>query len=514
VTAKRVRRRKIQTAATIAAILGALLLIAVVLLSKGFYQQYFNYHPKSDGPISVSVPKVGKIDHSYDQTKAQAIPVIFYHGILADDKADNINVTEAEFVSQMVDLKRAGYYTIDSEDLYDFYKGKTFYGKPILVTFDDGRLDSWVRGDDVLKKLDFKAVMFDVSGKQDNHNDPFFLTWADLAKMNDSGRWDIESHGWYSHTKIPIDPQGDEANPLTDRKYIASQGRLETFAEAEARITNDYQQNLLDLHNHFPKNNIYAFAVPYGDYGQKANDFSNFPDAEVLNYGICKEYYHLCMDVSEQPFNFPEHDPLHTQRLGIGAGWSGQDLMFALSRDFPKAPQFNLNFAQARPPALPTPYRLLGTMKQQPSGALLASADSSDGYINLDFGDINALNYTIKTTAQLVKGSSLNLSFYKTDANDHLLFGVSDGEAQLQSVIGGKQKVIKEAALLNYYNPLAQHTLQVSVKGFTVSCWIDGKEVIKNATFSGLEPHGQFGFDVWGQYGSQMLLKQFSVTKS
>jgi hypothetical protein len=514
VTAKRLRRRKIQTAIVIAVIFGTLIGIAAVLLPKNFYQNYFGYTPHVGDPVSVKVPKVGKVDHSFDHTKAQAIPVIFYHGILADDKADNINVTESDFLSQMLALKRAGYYTISTQDLTNFYHGKIFYGKPILITFDDGRLDSWIRGDDILRKLKFNAVMYVVSGKQDNYTDPFFLSWAQLEEMNQSGRWELEAHGWYSHTKIPIDPQGDEANPLTDREWLAGQNRLETFAEAETRITNDYQQNLLDLHNHFPKNNFFSFAVPYGDYGQKENDFSNFSDAEKLNYGICKEYFRLCVDVSDQPYNFAQHDPLHTERLGVGPGWTGEDLLFHLNSDYPKAPHYTLNLLQAKPSSIPTPYRLLGSMQQKPSGLLLNSVSATDGYMNLDLGDINSVNYTVKTTVQLIKGSSVNLTLNKLDADNHLLFGVTEGEATLQSVIGGKQKTVKATPLYNYFDPYAQHTLKVSLKGYLVNCWLDGRQVIKNAAFSGLEPHGQFGFDVWGAQGSQMLLKSLSVTQT
>ena len=96
-----------------------------------------------------------------------AVPVLLYHGIGpesdfsdAADAAYGIGVDD--FAKQMTMIAHAGYQTIDLRTFRRFVQGEAVElpPRPLLLTFDDARANSWTGGDGILQKLGFNAVMF------------------------------------------------------------------------------------------------------------------------------------------------------------------------------------------------------------------------------------------------------------------------------------------------------------------------------------------------------------------
>ena len=182
-------------------ILGLLLWVSYPI-TRYFYsfeqREYYEYGPDTKVKI--------KIDTS-NMPSANAVPILMYHGVT--NKLDDENTQIDNFIKQMEMIKSQGYQTISVAELDSFFQGKfTLPPKPIIITFDDGRKDSYYPTDEILKKLEFKATIFLATGKQAK-NDKFYLNWEDLAKMKDSGRWEIEAHGRNSHDKIVINEKAD-----------------------------------------------------------------------------------------------------------------------------------------------------------------------------------------------------------------------------------------------------------------------------------------------------------------
>ena len=96
--------------------------------------------------------------------RADAVPVLLFHGICATvcPPANVYGVTQVEFARMMSMLKAVGYSTISTAEYVSFRrdKGTQLPPHPILLTFDDGRLDSWTGADDVLLTAHFRATMF------------------------------------------------------------------------------------------------------------------------------------------------------------------------------------------------------------------------------------------------------------------------------------------------------------------------------------------------------------------
>ena len=141
-----------------------------------------------------------------------AIPVLLYHGI--GPESDFSNAADAsygidadDFAKQMTEIHHAGYETIDLQTFLDFVDKKPvdLPPRPLLLTFDDARADSWTGGDAILKKLNFTAVMFVDVGRVDA-GDREYLTWKELETAQGSGRWQLQLHSGKGHAQIQYGP--------------------------------------------------------------------------------------------------------------------------------------------------------------------------------------------------------------------------------------------------------------------------------------------------------------------
>ena len=204
---------------------------------------------------------------------ANQVPVLVWHGI--GDARDGYTVTQGEFENQIALLDQLGYTAISMRQWADFRAGKTadLPLKPILLTFDDGRLDSYRGADKILQRYGMRATVFVITEEIEKAN-PFYTTWEELHAMRDSGRWDIQPHAHAGHRTLATNVQGDHAPFYTARRYTTS-GGVETLAQWEARVSED----LFTVKHRFLDHGIEpeAFAVPYGDYGQRSTNDPSIP---------------------------------------------------------------------------------------------------------------------------------------------------------------------------------------------------------------------------------------------
>ena len=193
-----------------------------------------------------------------------AVPVLAYGGI-ADD-AGGGSVSRETFAEQMAALKHMGFNAISTEQFARLRAGdaRGLPPRPILITFDGGRLDSYRAADKVLAQHGFRAAMF-VTTRAIESEDPSRLTWAELQRMNDSGRWDIEPQAHDGARRVAYDERGSTAPYFAVRRYTRSEG-LESFADYERRVTGDLFAVADRLREQgFDPN---AIAIPDGEYGQ------------------------------------------------------------------------------------------------------------------------------------------------------------------------------------------------------------------------------------------------------
>ena len=214
-----------------------------------------------------------------------AIPVLAYHGI--NNRDDGYSVSQRTFAAQMEMLKRAGFRTVSIAQYNAFQHGDVsgLPSRPILITFDDGRFDSYRGADSVLAREQFRATMFVITGDIASRN-PFYLNWTELHRMRDSGRWDVQPHAYRGHTEVTVDARGAQAPFYARRRWLRSTGE-ETFAAFQRRVGSD----LFTLAGQFRAQGIpvYSIAVPYGDYGQQ--DPGNDPRVGPFTLGLMRSQF-------------------------------------------------------------------------------------------------------------------------------------------------------------------------------------------------------------------------------
>ena len=208
-----------------------------------------------------------------------AIPVLLYHGI--GPESDFSNAADAaygigadDFAKQMTEIHHAGYETVDLQTFLDFVDEKPvdLPPRPLLLTFDDARADSWTGADAILKNLNFTAVMFVDVGRVDG-GDREYLTWKELESIQDSGRWQLQLHSGKGHTQIHYGPGDDDYGP-----FYAYKEQGEDFDGWQQRVRSDIRWGQHTLADHTSAYKPLAFAPPYGSYGQEGTNDPKIPD--------------------------------------------------------------------------------------------------------------------------------------------------------------------------------------------------------------------------------------------
>ena len=208
-----------------------------------------------------------------------AIPVLLYHGI--GPPSDFSNSVDAEygvnaydFAKQMTLIKHAGYQTVGLQTFIDFVRGKTVKlpPRPLLLTFDDARADSWTGSESILHKLHFTAVMFVDVGRVSTC-DPEYLTWNELRGMERTGRWNNQLHaGPNGHTFIQYGSSASQTGA-----YYAYKKPGEDFSQWQDRVRSDIDAGQQQMTDELPQYSPLAFALPFGAYGQQGTNDERIP---------------------------------------------------------------------------------------------------------------------------------------------------------------------------------------------------------------------------------------------
>ena len=170
-------------------------------------------------------------------------------------------------------LDHAGYETVDLQTFVDFVRKRPVKlpPRPVLLTFDDARGDSWTGADGILRKLGFEAVMFVDVGRVDG-GEREYLTWEELQTAQDSKRWQLQLHSGRGHTQIQYGPGEDDYGP-----FYAYEEKGEDFSDWRKRARSDIEWGQSTLADHISAYRPLAFALPYGNYGQDGTNDRRIP---------------------------------------------------------------------------------------------------------------------------------------------------------------------------------------------------------------------------------------------
>ena len=258
------------------------------------------------------------------------VPVLLYHGIdVVPRPSAPYSITQAEFALQMAMLAKDGFNTISIAQYARFAGGDVaeLPDRPILITFDDGRLDSYQGADAILARFGMRATMFVITANADAAK-PGYLSWPQLRTMAAGGRWDLQEHAHAGHMLIPTGP-GRRTGPYY-ANLIYRNGARERFSAFKRRVSSDILAGRRLMALQIPGYEPTAFAVPYSDYGQKRTNYAPIPAWER---GWLQGTFKAFFVQDHRVYNLPGN-PIG-QRYGVRASTTAGELHAWLRQALP-----------------------------------------------------------------------------------------------------------------------------------------------------------------------------------
>lgn len=201
-----------------------------------------------------------------DSENGAKVMVLNYHKI--ENVHNSLAVPPQDFDTQMNYLQENGFNTITPDELYASLSGNAeLPDNPVLITFDDGYLDNYQNAYPILKKYNFKATIFVISGYLGVQ--PGYFNW-DQAREMDANGINIQSHT-VNHRSM---------TDLTDEELIAELVESKKKIETElghpinfmAYPTGTYNLHIAQLVK--DAGYLGAFTIKYGNVDKGSNVFA------------------------------------------------------------------------------------------------------------------------------------------------------------------------------------------------------------------------------------------------
>ncbi len=451
---------------------------------------------------------------SDNSQKAREIPILLYHGLISNSQwqPDGVNENAQEFRNQMFALKKDGWQTIKLEDYLAFIQGrKELPEKSLLLTFDDGRKDSYYGADPVLRTVDYTAAMFVITGRSlgpDNEKSPFHLSEIELKKMAESGRWEIDSHTQNGHNDETIGPNGEQGHFLSNKLWLEGEKRLETEEEYKKRVTDDLKGAKLDIEKKLGVK-VLAFAYPYGDLGQAS---SNFPESKTMLDGIIRSIYPLAF-VQAGNNDFIANSAnrsLLAKRITIDSSIRASELVQMLDDARYKPPDYADNFTADK-----GWLRGWGDLRVGDGKMLVGTTNTEDSASTFLSGSSLWTNYLMSVKAEMIKGNSFELVARYQDENNYLSCDFAGDEVILSQKVQGQNKPSVETPLSSEIVAGAAFSAAIKVDSGSATCYLGEKPVVSGTVDSALD-HGGIGFKTWDSQGtgSSFLVTDLKVSEN
>ncbi|MDD4921934.1 MAG: polysaccharide deacetylase family protein [Bacteroidales bacterium] len=215
------------------------------------------------------------------------VPILCYHRI-ADGKKGDYTVSPATFSAHMKILADSGYHSISPAQLYDYLVyNKNLPKKPVMITFDDSRIEHTEIAAPIMEKNGFRGVFFIMTITYGKKN---YMTTEQIAQLAKAGHT-VGLHTW-DHTMVT--------------KY---------------KETTDWQKQIAAPKEKLEKivgRQVEYFAYPNGVYDHKG--------AKELS-----KYFKISFILTSKRDSI---EPLQTVRRMIAPEWTAQGLLKSMRRTF------------------------------------------------------------------------------------------------------------------------------------------------------------------------------------
>lgn len=192
--------------------------------------------------------------------KKYEMPVIMYHRVIKDESEKGVHgtyVTVKQFEEQMKYLKEKGYETITFKDLLNNrYKQRFDKDKKwIMLTFDDGYKDNYENAFPILKKYQFKGIIYLLDGIEYN-------------------KWDVDNPG---NPEKRFTLMNQEEILEMQNYGIEFGGHTSTHPRLAELSTEQVKSEIINSKSNIEKiigKELLSFAYPYGSLNEKVKRIS------------------------------------------------------------------------------------------------------------------------------------------------------------------------------------------------------------------------------------------------
>lgn len=430
--------------------------------------------------------------------QASLVPVLVYHGIVKH--SDRFSMTQETFAGQMAALKNAGYQTITIDQFYDFaVKGTPVPDKSFLLTFDDGRKDSFYGADPVLSALNYNATMFIATGVS-LPVDPaklstYYLNQEEITQMQKSGRWFIQSHAIQKNGGyVQIDEEGTQGNFLSNKMWISAESRFETNDEYEARIGQEFSTSRRAIEAVLGTK-VVALSYPFGDFGQQSVDIPHTYAESVIRKAIQANYQIAFQQVWPVDHEFSQNyafaDPYYLKRVEPSPEWSGTELLTVLdggkTKIFPYIDTFEKNNGWRK---------VWGTFSIGHNTFTTGASDATQGSFAVLDGTYPWKNYLYTANLDWKGGSHVVLVARYVDSENYVTCSWSDTSTRIEQRVNGRTVLLAEQKQ-EYVLPTASLPLSIAVRGTTAICYAGDKEIVRTSNVPHPLDEGGIGVKTW-----------------
>lgn len=420
----------------------------------------------------------------------QSVPVLVYHGLVS--KSDQFNVLIQDFRKEMFALHAAGYHTISADDYVAFMQGKKHLpAKSFLLTFDDGRRDSFYNADPILHAVGYRATMFIIvhHAFEEGDKSHYYLNASEVKKMVASGRWDIEAHTYNGHDLMAIGANGQLGHFYSNYLWLPDKHRVETEQEYEMRVVTDLARAKEELQDKLGIT-VKAFAYPFGDYGQQSE---NNPGAAAFVLQQVDKLYDVAFaqedtsnDTTQNYFGTGGHQ---SSRIEVPYNWTPDNLLKMLQLGSVKTLPYVDNMSE---PAgwlnVEGSYNLAGH-----GMSLQADPTNTTDTVTLD-GSRLWRDYQYNADVEWRAGGSVALYARFQDKNNYAICDFTGQYVSIRQELNGKQHKLAEMPYTMAYG--TQH-ISMSVNGQKISCGGNDGSVIVTANTPTMPMQGGIGVSIW-----------------
>ncbi|MET7391775.1 polysaccharide deacetylase family protein [Streptomyces sp. NPDC005529] len=427
--------------------------------------------------VAVQAPAPAKAPGAPTVTGAQSAqaPIVLAYHDIGPATASPYTVRPWRFDEQLAALRSAGYRTLSTGEFTAYLRtGRTPAPRTVYLTFDDGTHGLWVHADPILAKYHMRGAGYLITGSVGTHR-PYYLSWPEIRRMAQSGRWDFQDHTDLAHRRAAVDASGRLASVLNNRLWLGRQGergRLETRSEYERRVRRDLDRSLraFGAHN-LPRPTLFAY--PFSEATQTGNLGEG--GSLVLDRLLRKHFTAALTNASSRPLPAGPRAAAtgQVQRLEITRDTTASSLLRDLSSWASVGPA-DVHHTLTDAKSWVREGGLCGTSIATLTGD--GSCPARASYVSAAFRPIATADwsfYRLRFTVGRLEGTSNNASVTVRYGSLHpTVLSVGHHTATLG------ERGARDRRSLRLNQPGARHTVELTVTPSTVRAQIDGRQTL------------------------------------